>query len=268
MLRYLLAIPLIGITLLLAACSESPSSSGGVTLYSGAGGPFTVNVENRGGHGAIEVCVNSPDQPCTAATRIAVAEGQCGGPASCKGSATIDKSIAAQGLKIVWTAGHVGTEQSYLASAYSCSPGSKGCTSSKTTHMAKLDDTKTRIETTIKVDLNSETATIGATFSKEKPETGGGNYCQYIPPWGGGGELVQGDVLGSAACQARVNKFHADYGTIKRFILVGDSDGIVERIDMSHSYVEFREGNCDSSGLYCAHNGFPSICGQGGALCQ
>ena len=34
MLRYLLAIPLIGITLLLAACSDGPSSSGGVTLYS------------------------------------------------------------------------------------------------------------------------------------------------------------------------------------------------------------------------------------------
>ena len=207
MLKYWLSVPLIGITLLLAACSDGPSSSGGVTLYKGGGGPFTLTVENQGGHGAIEVCLDD-GQACTNTNRIAVAQGQCkAGVGSCTQTIVSTKSEVANGLKIVWSAKHTGTQQSYLSSAYSCSPGNKGCTTGKTTHMAKLSDDGRSIQTVIKVDANSDTATIGGTFSKDKPETGGVNYC-----WRNG--LVEGNVIAigptAAACQAEMNKLAAD----------------------------------------------------------
>ena len=205
MLKYWLSVPLIGITLLLAACSDGPSSSGGVTLYKGGGGPFTLTVENQGGHGAIEVCFDDV-LPCTGIHRIAVAQGQCkAGVGSCTAYAlNLSKNTAADGFKVVWSAKHTGTQQSYLATAYTCSPGSRGCTSSKTTHMAKLNANKTQIQTVIKFDANSDSATIGGTFSKDMPETAGGgvNYC-----WAGG--FVEGNVRATgpnaAACQADIN---------------------------------------------------------------
>ena len=45
--------------------------------------------------------------------------------------------------------------------------------------MAKLNANKTQIQTVIKFDANSDSATIGGTFSKDMPETAGGgvNYC-------------------------------------------------------------------------------------------
>ena len=211
MLKYWLSIPLIGITLLLAACSDGPSSSGGVTLYKGGGGPFTLTVENQGGHGAIEVCSNRfPVLPCTNIHRIAVAQGQCGaGVEGCTTTIVSTKSEAADGFKVVWSALNTGTQQSYLATAYTCSPGSRGCTSSKTTHMAKLNANKTQIQTVIKFDANSDTATIGGTFSKDMPETAGVNYC-----WAGG--FVEGNVRATgpnaAACQADINALVTQYG--------------------------------------------------------
>ena len=270
MLKYWLSVPLIGITLLLAACSDGPSSSGGVTLYTGGGGPFTLTVENQGGHGAIEVCLDD-GQACTNTNRIAVAQGQCkAGVGSCTQTIVSTKSEVADGLKIVWSAGHTGPDQSYLATAYTCSPGSKGCTTGKTGHMAKLSDDKTQIQTVIKFDANSDSATISGTFSKDKPETAGVNYCQLIPQHGGGGELVQGDALGPPACQARINKFHADYGSIRLFTWIRDSEGkIIGKIDRLHSYREFREYDCaPEERSLCWHVGFPSICGNGGALCR
>ena len=177
MLKYWLSVPLIGITLLLAACSDGPSSSGGVTLYTGGGGPFMLTVENQGGHGAIEVCLDD-GQACTNTNRIAVAQGQCKtGVGSCTQTIVSTKSEVANGLKIVWSALHTGPNQSYLATAYTCSPGSKGCTTGKTGHMAKLNANKTQIQTVIKFDANSDSATIGGTFSKDMPETAGVNYC-------------------------------------------------------------------------------------------
>ena len=100
--------------------------------------------------------------------------------------------------------------QSYLATAYTCSPGSKGCTTGKTGHMAKLNANKTQIQTVIKFDANSDSATIGGTFSKDMPETAGGgvNYCY----WGG---LREGNVIAgpnAAACQAGVNALVAEFG--------------------------------------------------------
>ena len=213
MLRYLLAIPLIGITLLLAACSDGPSSSGGVTLYKGGGGPFTLTVENQGGHGAIEVCLDDV-LPCTNI------HPHCSSTRTVQGggwklhSTTIEiiaKSEAADGFKVVWSALHTGTQQSYLATAYTCSPGSKGCTTGKTGHMAKLNANKTQIQTVIKFDANSDSATIGGTFSKDMPETAGGgvNYC-----WDGG--FVEGNVRATgpnaAACQADINALVTQYG--------------------------------------------------------
>ena len=213
MLKYWLSVPLIGITLLLAACSDGPSSSGGVTLYKGGGGPFTLTVENQGGHGAIEVCSNRfPVLPCTNTNRIAVAQGQCGaGVKGCTTTIESTKSEAADGFKVVWSALNTGTQQSYLSTAYTCSPGSKGCTTGKTGHMAKLNANKTQIQTVIKFDANSDSATIGGTFSKDMPETAGGgvNYC-----WDGG--FVEGNVRATgpnaAACQADINALVTQYG--------------------------------------------------------
>ena len=209
MLKYWLSVPLIGITLLLAACSDGPSSSGGVTLYKGGGGPFTLTVENQGGHGAIEVCSNRLSGHCTNETRIAVAQGQCGaGVEGCTTTIIVPKSFAADGFKVVWSAGHTGTQQSYLATAYTCSPGSKGCTSSKATHSAIQDLEFLRMQRVIKFDANSDTATIGGTFSKDRRETvgGGANYC-FVPTLIGYGNLMKNEVQGNAACQAAVNAY-------------------------------------------------------------
>ena len=210
MLKYWLSVPLIGITLLLAACSDGPSSSGGVTLYKGGGGPFTLTVENQGGHGAIEVCSNRFSDHCTNKTRLGVAQGQCGaGVKGCTTTIESTKSEVANGLKVVWSALNTGTQQSYLATAYTCSPGSKGCTTGKTGHMAKLNANKTQIQTVIKFDANSDSATIGGTFSKDMPETAGVNYC-----WDGG--FKEGNVRATgpnaAACQADINALVAQYG--------------------------------------------------------
>ena len=139
-----------------------------------------LTVENQGGHGAIEVCLDDGG-PCTNTNRIAVAQGQCGaGVEGCTHIIETTKSEVADGLKIVWSAGHTGPDQSYLATAYSCSPGSKGCTTGKTTHMAKLNTAKTQIQTVIKVDANSDSATIGGTFAKDMPVTGCGGRPSCI----------------------------------------------------------------------------------------
>jgi hypothetical protein len=135
-----------------------------------------LTVENQGGHGAIEVCLDDGGS-CTNTNRIAVAQGQCGaGVKGCTTTIETTKSEVADGLKIVWSALlDVLGESSYLATAYTCSPGSKGCTSSKTTHMAKLNTAKTQIQTVIKVDAKSDSITIGGTFSKDMPVTGLGD---------------------------------------------------------------------------------------------
>jgi hypothetical protein len=238
MLKYWLSVPLIGITLLLTACSDGPSSSGGVTLYTGGGGPFTLTVENQGGHGAIEVCLDD-GQACTNTNRIAVAQGQCkAGVGSCTQTIETTKSEVANGLKIVWSALHTGPNQSYLATAYTCSPGSKGCTTGKTDHMAKLNAAKTQIQTVIKVDANSGSATIGGTFSKDKPETGGVNYC-----WNGGA-FSEGNVKATgpfaAACQADINALVAQFGVRARNSSAGRN---------AHNRIfSFTGGSCTAAG--------------------
>ena len=165
-----------------------------------------LTVENQGGHGAIEVCLDD-GQACTNTNRIAVAQGQCKtGVGSCTQTIETTKSEVADGLKIVWSALHTGPDQSYLATAYTCSPGSKGCTTGKTGHMAKLNANKTQIQTVIKFDANSDSATIGGTFSKDMPETAGGgvNYCYD------GKALKVGNVRATgptaAACQDGMNE--------------------------------------------------------------
>jgi len=93
------------------------------------------------------------------------------------------------------------------------------------------------------------------TITVRSGNNGGGNYCQRAADGGvtlsQGGILVRGNVQGSSACQARINKFVADHGTNIRSWRF--ENGV--RIDMSDTYWEFREGGV------AGHNGFPSVCG-------
>ena len=83
--------------------------------------------------------------------------------------------------------------------------------------MAKLNANKTQIQTVIKFDANSDTATIGGTFSKDMPETAGVNYCtaNLNTREGEGDTLIVGNVSAigpkAAACQAGMNALVAEF---------------------------------------------------------
>jgi len=217
MLKYWLSVPLIGITLILVACSESPTSSGGVVMSKGeGGGMITINVEQTGGHGAIEV-YSIPDCEDCASDRIAVAQGQCTGPASCNASITVTGAEAADGIKVVWSAKHLPGKDFYLASAYTCSPGSTGCTSNRIDYRYTTNKESTQASATFKVEPTAGSITIGGSFSENKPAgagTGGVNYCMQSD-WPNH-TLKEGKVLGNAACQAVVNKWAASCGLSTR----------------------------------------------------
>ena len=163
MLKYWLSVLLIGITLILVACSESPTSSGGVVMSKGeGGGMITINVEQRGGHGAIEVYLASGGK------RIAVAQGQCTGPDTCK--ETIQTGAgAADGIRVVWSAKNLGPMDYYMSSAYACSPASTGCTSNRTDYMYRRNKEGTQVEATFKVDTTDGSITIGGSFGEGAP---------------------------------------------------------------------------------------------------
>jgi hypothetical protein len=205
MLKYWLSVPLIGITLILVACSESPTSSGGVVMSKGeGGGQITINVEQTGGHGAIELYLADD-----LSNRIAVAEGQCTGDDSCNASITVAANKAAEGIKVVWSAKHLGQKDYYLASAYTCSPGSTGCTSNRIDYRYTTNKESTQASATFKVEPTAGSITIGGSFSENKPAgagTGGVNYCMQPD---GVYTLKEGEVLGNAACQAVVNRWAA-----------------------------------------------------------
>ena len=213
MLKYWLSVLLIGITLILVACSESPTSSGGVVMSKGeGGGQITINVEQTGGHGAIELYLASD----LTNTRIAVAEGQCTGPDSCNDSIQVPYASTADGIRVVWSAKHLGQKDYYLASAYTCSPGSKGCTSNRYTRCqggADVDDVGRsfgQCSRTFKVEPTAGSITIGGSFTTQQPTDGQGgvDYCFVGEPYGA---FVQGGVQsGSTDCQKAVN----DYETI------------------------------------------------------
>ena len=167
------------------------------------GGQITINVEQKGGHGAIEVYLASDDK------RIAVAEGQCTGPESCNASITVDRASAADGIKVVWSAKNLGPKDYYMASAYTCSPGSTGCTSNRIEWMQQKV-AGTQAKATFKVDTTNGSITIGGSFSVDKP-AGGVNYCMQ-EHGSGTGLLKEGDVIGSAACQATMNDWAASCG--------------------------------------------------------
>jgi len=214
MLKYWLSVPLIGITLILVACSESPTSSGGVVMSKGeGGGQITINVEQTGGVGAIELYLASD----LTNTRIAVAEGQCTGPDSCNASITVAANKAAEGIKVVWSAGHLPGKDYYLASAYTCSPGSTNCNSgnryTRCQGGADVDDVGRsfgQCSRTFKVEPTAGSITIGGSFTTQQPTDGQGgvDYCFVGEPYGA---FVQGGVQsGSTDCQKAVN----DYETI------------------------------------------------------
>ena len=136
------------------------------------GGMITINVEQRGGHGAIEVYLASGGK------RIAVAQGQCTGPDTCK--ETIQTGAgAADGIRVVWSAKNLGPMDYYMSSAYACSPASTGCTSNRTDYMYRRNKEGTQVEATFKVDTTDGSITIGGSFSEDAPagaSTGGANY--------------------------------------------------------------------------------------------
>ena len=126
------------------------------------GGMITINVEQRGGHGAIEVYLASGGK------RIAVAQGQCTGPDTCK--ETIQTGAgAADGIRVVWSAKNLGPMDYYMSSAYACSPASTGCTSNRTDYMYRRNKEGTQVEATFKVDTTDGSITIGGSFSEGAP---------------------------------------------------------------------------------------------------
>ena len=66
MLKYWLSVPLIGITLILVACSESPNSSGGVLMSRSDGEGFNITDEpvGGGGLGTYQLWLPSVDSDC------------------------------------------------------------------------------------------------------------------------------------------------------------------------------------------------------------
>ena len=241
MLKYWLSVPLIGITLILVACSESPTSSGGVVMSKGeGGGQITINVEQTGGHGAIEV-YSIPDCEDCASDRIAVAQGQCTGADSCNASITVTGAEAADGIKVVWSAKNLGQKDYYLASAYSCSPGSTGCTSNRTDYMYRSNGESTQASATFKVEPTAGSITIGGSFSENKPAgagTGGVNYCYTLDGFAGA-DLVEGEVRGGgAACQAAVNEWAASCGLTNEGGALGPcTGGVLEGNYLEHIFL-------------------------------
>ncbi len=71
MLKYWLSVPLIGITLILAACSESPNSSGGVLMSKGGGGDITLEPVGGGNWRETSATCNSLAVEECAATVVA-----------------------------------------------------------------------------------------------------------------------------------------------------------------------------------------------------
>ena len=128
MLKYWLSVPLIGITLILVACSESPNSSAGVLMKSD-GGLVTIKLEQAGGHGAIEVYLiglkgvglDFHGGLFSIFERRAVAEGQCTGPATCRTQLRVAPGELAGGIRVVWTAKDLPDREFSVASAYTLS---------------------------------------------------------------------------------------------------------------------------------------------------
>ena len=207
--KYWLSVPLIGIALILVACSESPTSSGGVVMSKGeGGGQITINVEQTGGVGAIQVYSVADSH----LGRIAVAEGQCTGPDSCNDSIQVPYASTADGIRVVWSAGHLPGKQYYMSTAHTCSPGNTGCNGHRTAYMYKMNADKTQVEATFQVDPTNDSITIGGSFSVGQPDSAGGvNYC-YAGGDEGDDPLKEGEVIGNAACQAAVNEWVALWG--------------------------------------------------------